>query len=166
MVVDCISITIWDKSKSLQISGNRLQGLHSQDAFCLLRNALAIPKVLYNLRTSPCFLSSSLEVFDSLLRSLLGTILNIHHTDTAWTQAPLPVRAGGLGVQSTTQLAPSACLASVAGCAHLIHQILPQQLQNCHPRQLKMHWSPGNSVTMNHLLEVQILPSRRNGMPP
>ena len=106
-----------------------MQALHSHDAFCLLRNALAIPKVLYILRTSPCFLSSSLEVFDSLLRSLLGTILNMHLTDTAWTQASLPVRAGGLRVRSTTQLAPSAYLASAAGCAHLAHQILPQWLQ-------------------------------------
>ena len=45
--VDCISIAIWDKSKLFQILGNRLQALHSHDAFCLLRNALAIPKVLY-----------------------------------------------------------------------------------------------------------------------
>ena len=78
-------------------------------------NALAIPKVLYILRTSPCFLLPALHDFDSLLRSLLGSILNVNPSDSAWTQASLPVRAGGLGVRSTTQLAPSAYLFSI-GC--------------------------------------------------
>ena len=125
-----IQNTILKRTKSLQTLGNRLQLLHAHDAFCLLRNALAIPKVLYILRTSPCFLVPGLHDFDSLLRSLLGTILNVNLSDSAWTQASLPVRAGGLGVRSTTQLAPSAYLASAAGCAQLVQRILPQRLLN------------------------------------
>ena len=60
----------------------------------------------------------------------MGTILNVKLSDSTWTQASLPVRAGGLGVRSTTQLAPPAYLASAAGCAHLVQQILPQRLLN------------------------------------
>ena len=56
----------------------------------------------------------------------MSTSLTLH----AWTQASLPVRAGGLGVRSTTQLAPSAYLSSAAGCAQLVQQILPQRLLN------------------------------------
>ena len=125
-----IQSAIQAKSKSLEVLGNKLQYLHSHDAFCLLSHALAIPKVLHMLRTSPCFLSPALQEFDSLLRSLLGTILNINLTDPAWTQASLPIGMGGLGVRSTTLLAPSAFLVSAAGSAHLVHQILPQRLHN------------------------------------
>ena len=125
-----IQDTILKRTKSLQTLESRLQLLHAHDAFCLLRNALAIPKVLYVLCTSPCFLVPALHDFDSLLRSLLGTILNVKLSDSTWTQASLPVRAGGLGVRSTTQLAPSAYLALAAGCTHLIQQILPQRLLN------------------------------------
>ena len=125
-----IQDTILKRTKSLQTLGSRLQLLRAHNAFCLLRNALAIPKVLYILRTSPCFLVPALHDFDSLLRSLLGTILNVNLSDSAWTQASLPVRVGGLGVCSTTQLAPSAYLASAAGCAQLVQQILPQRLLN------------------------------------
>ena len=103
-----IQDTILKRTKSLQTLGSRLQLLRAHDAFCLLCNALAIPKVLYIWRSSPCFLVPALHDFDSLLRSLLGTILNVNLSDSAWTQASLPVRAGGLGVHSTTQLAPSA----------------------------------------------------------
>ena len=123
-----IQDTILKRTKSLQTLGSRLQLLSAHDAFCLLCNA--IPKVLYILRTSPCFLVPALHDFDSLLRSLLGAILNVNLSDSAWTQASLPVRAGGLGVRSTTQLAPSAYLALAAGCTHLIQQILPQRLLN------------------------------------
>ena len=43
----------------------------------------------------------------------------------AWLQASLPVKVGGIGIRRSTQLAPPAFLASAAGCADLIHQILP-----------------------------------------
>ena len=120
-----IRSAIQAKSKSLEVLGNKLQYFHSHDTFCLLRHALAIPKALHMLCTSPCFHSPALQKFDSLHRSLLGTILNINLTDPAWTQASLPVWTGGLGVQSTTLLAPFTFLASAAGSAHLVHQILP-----------------------------------------
>ena len=44
---------------------------------------------------------------------------------------PLPVRAGGLGVRRAAQLAPSAFLASAAGCSSLILVILPPCVHAC-----------------------------------
>ena len=49
--------------------------------------------------------------------------------ESAWTQASLPVKAGGIGVRRATQLAPSAYLASAAGCSELIQLILPSNLK-------------------------------------
>ena len=88
--------------------------LTSHDALVLLRHSFAIPKILFVLRTTPCFLSDQLEVFDDLLRSMLSNILNINlGLDTAWLQATLPVCAGGIGIQRAVQLAPSAYLYSL-----------------------------------------------------
>ena len=73
-----------------------------------------------------------LSDFDNLQRSILGDIANIRidDDDLAWAQASLPVGAGGLGIRSVLQLAPSAFLASAAGSSDLIHQILPSRLRS------------------------------------
>ena len=107
--LELLDSTIEAKTKKLQPMGMRLSGLRSQDALCLLRHSFAIPKVLFILRSAPCFLSNHLEAFDGLLRSLLLSILNISlDHDASRLQATLPVRAGGLGVRRAAQLAPSA----------------------------------------------------------
>ena len=120
-----------EKVEALRTMGNRLRHVHTHDAFCLLRHAFALPKVLYTLRTSPSFQSPQLKTFD-LLRSLLGDITNISITDDdlAWAQASLPVWSGGLGVRSATQLAPSAFLASAAGCTNISRELLPPRLRD------------------------------------
>ena len=130
--LEFISEAIRDKTKSLQILGERLQYLHAHDAILLLRHSFAIPKLLYTLRTSPCFRSPELKVYDDLLKAITSKITNVqfHENDPAWTQASLPVKLGGLGIRSAVQLAPSAFLASAAGSSALVNQILPSRLKN------------------------------------
>ena len=55
--------------------------------------------MLYTLRTSPCFLSPELELFDQLQRKLLGSVANIDLfvNDRAWAKASLRVWSDGLG---------------------------------------------------------------------
>ena len=67
-----------------------------------------------------------------LIRALLGDIANINtiENDFTWSQASLPVWSSGLGVRSGTQLAPSAFLASAAGCTDIIHLLLPPRLKD------------------------------------
>ena len=125
----CVNNSIKSKVEVLRLMGERLGILTSHDALLLLRHSFAIPKILFVLCTAPCFLSDSLEDFDGLLRCLLSHILNIDLAlETTWLQATLPVRAGGIGIRRAVQLAPSAYLASAAGCSELIHQILPSHL--------------------------------------
>ena len=130
--VGSISNMISEKIHLLETMGERLQYLFAHDAILLLRHSFAIPKLLYSLRTSPCFLSSNLKSYDVVLRSILSGITNTHFNedDPAWTQASLPVKFGGLGIRSAVQLAPSAFLASAAGSSDLVHDILPPHLQN------------------------------------
>ena len=56
----------------------------------------------------------------------MGNIFNIRFVDneSAWTQATLPVKFGGLGIRSAVQLAPSAASSA------LIHQILPAHIHD------------------------------------
>ena len=128
--VASIMSVINDKIRHLTTMGERLQHLSTQDALLLLRNSFAIPKLLYTIRSSPSFLSPSLQSYDETLRSILSDITNINLNETAWTQASLPVKSGGLGISSSVQLAPSAFLASAAANSDLAHHILPPRFQS------------------------------------
>ena len=109
--------------------GSCLHALSSHGALLLLRHSFAILKILYVFRTTPCFLSPKLARFDESLRYLLCVILNVPlDDDSAWLQASLPVRSGGIGIRRSVQLAPSAYLASAVCCSELIPLILPPRL--------------------------------------
>ena len=120
-----ITKVLSSKKQSLELMGERLKLLHSHDALCLLKNALALPKILYVLRSAPCFSCSILAELDRLQRSLLEAICNVTLSYVAWSQASLPTRAGGLGIRKFTMLATPAFLASAAGSASLAGRILP-----------------------------------------
>ena len=127
---NCVTSAIQVKTATLQSMCERLNLLSAHDAFTLLRSSLAIPKLMYLLRTAPCFASNSLIEFDSVLAVALSKITNTPLTlsSPAWLQASLPVKFGGLGVCSAVDVAPSAFLASAHSTASLVHSILPTSL--------------------------------------
>ena len=148
--VNSISESITEKIQLLSTMGNRLQLLQAHDAIILLRHSVALPKMLYLLRTCPTFTSPQLQSYDDLLRSLLSSIINVNFTlnDPAWSQASLPVGSGGLGIRSAVQLAPSAFLASAAATASLVLLLLPPNLHNVsYPAKdtALLSWSTGHS---------------------
>ena len=127
-----ISSVLSEKTNLLKIMGERLPLLSTHDAYLLLCHSIALPELLYCLRTAPCFLSPQLQQYDAVLKTIMCNTFNIHlSTDhSAWTQAVLPVRHGGLGIRSAVRLAPSADLASAAASSTLVHQILPPQFSD------------------------------------
>ena len=151
-----ISDAISAKTLFLQLLGERLQFVSSRDAYLLLRYSIAVPKLLYCLRTCPCFLSPSLKLFDDELRSIMCSVFNLPLSEghPAWVQATLPVKSGGLGIQSVVQLAPSAFLASAAACSSLVQLILPPHLINPFSQALMKHFSHGLRFPTNYLLPV------------
>ena len=80
--VKSIDKALAQKLEALKTMGNRLQHLHRHDALLLLHHSFALPKVLYILRTAPCFESEFLEAFDEQLRNILSGILNVNLSDT------------------------------------------------------------------------------------
>ena len=150
--VSSISTSLYGKTQLLRKMGDRLLHLATQDAILLLRHSFAIPKLLYCLRTAPCFLSSMLQSYDDLLKSIVSTITNTHFSedDLAWTQASLPVKFGGLGIRSAVQLAPSAFLASATASSDLVHHIIPPHLQSYPIPNLddaRAQWSQGHNLS-------------------
>jgi hypothetical protein len=127
---DGIKAAIDLKCHELQILCKRLTLLPKHDCLFLLRHAFSIPKLMYILRTAPCFLNDVLTTYDNTLRDTLSTTMNIDINDIQWTQATLPIWAGGLGIRSAVMLAPSAFLASAASTVDLVKDLLPSNLEN------------------------------------
>ena len=132
--------------------GERPKHLPTQDSLLLLCHSLAIPRVLYILRSSPCFLSLKMQECDALLQSIASKIINISFDEDhpAWIQATLPVRCGGLGIRSIVQLAPSAFLVSAAACSDFVHQIVPAHFQDTpvlHQFDALVKWSHGHDLS-------------------
>jgi len=147
--VSSVSDVLRSKTNMLKKMGERLKKLSAHDAILLLKHSFALPKLLYNLRTSPCFLSPVLQEYDSLLKSIVEQITNVpfNDNDPAWTQATLPVKMGGLGIRSAVQLAPSAFLASAAASSDLVYHIVPPQLQGSpmpHVEDAQRLWAEGH----------------------
>jgi len=67
-----------------------LKHLQAHDALVILKNSLAIPKLLYLLRTSQCSDNPLLRQFDDTLQTGLITILNVDINNDQWLQASLP----------------------------------------------------------------------------
>jgi len=101
--------------------------MESHDAILILKNAISAPKLIYTLSCSPCSSHTGLDEFDRIQRSALSQITNLQIDDLGWMQASLPVAAGGLGIRSVAQLAPSAFLASAAATSDLQTALLPQE---------------------------------------
>src|SRR5678816_3421696 len=120
-----VDTSIQEKIRKLEKVLTRLEMLHPHDSFTLLMSSLSIPKLLYTLRTSACFLNEGLLCdFDEVFRTGLCSLLNINMSDDQWIQASLPVRNGGLGIRSAVMLATSAFLASAAGTRSLQDRLL------------------------------------------
>ena len=68
-----ISSVLTAKTNLLKIMGERLPLLSTHDAYLLLRHSIALPKLLYCLRTAPCFLSPQLQQYDAVLKTIMCT---------------------------------------------------------------------------------------------
>ena len=69
--------------------------------FCLLRSCLALPKLMFLLRTVDTTKHQPILLeFDRLVREALIRILGCPLRDNSWNQAKLPVSMAGLGLRS------------------------------------------------------------------
>ena len=123
-----MSSVLGKKISELSSMGDRLSWISSHHALFILKNCFTLPKLLYILRTSPCFAHPLLQSFDDLKIYLLKSLLNIRLDDCASKQASLPVRFGGIRIIKMTSIASSAYISSKLSCVELEASLLPDNL--------------------------------------
>jgi hypothetical protein len=112
---EAIDGVLQSKLESFQLMCDRLKVIDPHDALFLLRHAFSLPKLTYFLRTSPCFKNTEiLKNYDKALRVALISILNVGMEDSSWEQCSLPVRMGGLGIRTASEVSLPAYLSSVS----------------------------------------------------
>ena len=95
----------------------------------LLRSCLALPKVMYVLRTSPpSYIMQAARDFDEAVRETLQIIVGVPLSEWSWLKASLPSCRGGIGLRSASLHAPAAFLASSTGSQELIGKMLGRPL--------------------------------------
>ena len=118
-----------------------LEQLDSHPALFLLRNALAIPKLTYLLRTSPTWRNMDiLHSYDDVMRKGLETFLNNRYSDRNWEQATLPVAMGGLGIRKASSLALPAFLSSANATAFASNALLPTIMDYSYLEEAAQLW--------------------------
>ena len=84
-----------------------------------------MPKLLYFLRTGPCFLQNDyLQRYDNLLSISLCKITDVKMDDKQFLQLVLPAAKDGLGVSSVRVHSLPAFLASAVGAKYALSKIL------------------------------------------
>ena len=117
----------------------------------LLRSCLSTGKISHLLRTvPPGSADEHFRHFDEGLRSTLSQILRCTISDSAWLQATLPFRLGGLGLRESLRTAPIAFLASCRNTYLLVAQLL-------HRDTNPIFYLPGEMDNLEYL--KQLLPN-------
>ena len=86
--VTSISSVLQEKTALLKRMDDSLENFTIHDAILLLEHSFVILKLLYNLRTSPCFLSPKLQEYDRLLQSIESGITNIRSLTLSGCKPP------------------------------------------------------------------------------
>ena len=113
-----------EKIKELEKISDVIDKLDAHYGFYLLKNCFSMPKLLYILRTSPCFLQNDfLEGYDKLLRNSLCKVINVKNDDNQFFTSSSPAAKCGLSVSSARLLALPAFLASAVGAKDALSEI-------------------------------------------
>ena len=93
--------------------------------FVLLRSCLALPKLMFSLRTvDTTDHQEPLQEYDRITREALTRIMGSPLQDLQWSQATLPTSMGGLGLRSAVEHAPGAYVASYTSSQPLLKSLL------------------------------------------
>ena len=112
--------TINEKREALERMTSKLEVLNPHQAFVLLKNDFAIPKLQYVLRASPAYwCREELRIFDRALFGSLGRVTNVSLEGDVCKQAGFPVNFGGLGCRRAEDIAVPSFLASMNSVGEL-----------------------------------------------
>ena len=111
-------------SRKVELICDRVQTLDSHWALFFLTRYASAPRLSHLLRSSPAYLRPALlHSIDTLVRDALVKCCNVNLSESAWRQATLPTRMGGLGVRSVADLALPCFMSSVHSALGLMRRI-------------------------------------------
>ena len=120
-----IPAAVAEKREDLERLSSRLKLIENHQAFALLKNCFALPKLQYILRASPAYRNNEdLSQFDRVIVSALSMVTNVKFEGDSLVQASLPVRFGGLGIRMSTDIALPAFISSLHATGDLVRSIL------------------------------------------
>ena len=118
---------IMNKLSEYKRMTDRIILLDGHPCLFLLKNSLALPRLLLTIRTAPCLHHPELLAeYDEVTRSTTKELFNVHFDDNGWSPVKLPVRYDGLGLRTATDLALPAFLSSLTASNSLVNDILHQ----------------------------------------
>lgn len=116
---------ILERRADLERMVARLKLIENHQAFVLLKNCFALPKLQYLLRASPAYKRrGELSRFDDTLVAALSAVTNVRFEGDSLVQASLPVRLGGLGITMSKDIALPAFISSLHSVCGLVEGIL------------------------------------------
>ena len=112
-----------DKVKAITNLLPNLQKPHLE--FVLLRSCIAIPEIMFTLRTVPTTqFPELLKDFDAVIRETLIQILGTPLDEKQWLQVKLPICQGGLGIRGAEDHAGVAYSSSYTSSKLLVRKLL------------------------------------------
>ena len=116
---------------------DRLRALDRHTALFFLSHYVAVPRLTYLLRSAPVYTADNLlRDIDNDIRTAVVRATNVDLTDSAWDQASLPVRMGGLGVRRVSDLALPCYISSLQASLPLAREICARLRQDAPPQSL------------------------------
>ena len=109
---------------------DRVSDIDCHDAYFLLKDCLAIPKLLFFPRSAPLHESHKLLDLDTILKNGLTKVLNIDLDERKWRQLTLPVKMGGFGIRSVTDIALPAFISSYHKSKETMDIITPSSIKD------------------------------------
>ena len=153
----------------LSTMSNRLKSIDAHLAFFLLRNCLSMPRLLFKLRSTPCYrLHSELTKFDETLRQTASTICNVNSDDTEWQQATHPVAQCGLGLSSAVNASLPAYASSLSATRQLVGQIFQDAFESCPTSELDSvaeRWTRTNYDGQETIPKVLVISCSQGSIP-
>ena len=109
----------------LSTVSSRLESIDAHPAFFLFRNYVSMPRLLFKLRSSPCYrLHAEQTQFYETLRLAASIVCNVKLDDTGWQLLTLSDAHCGLGLSSALNVSFPAYASSLSAARQLVGQIL------------------------------------------
>jgi len=132
-----------DRCNEMSRAACKLKDIPAQNSLILMRSTLGAPRIQHLLRCSLEVGHHGIDRFDSLQREALSTVTNSALSDNNWLQSKLPIKDGGLGIRSASDLAVPSLLSSAHRTAVLQDAILSKRPVSTDDkvRDIALKWS-------------------------